>query len=286
MATQKKLFIFKLFILSINLLIIQSTIGKQDIPTYVSKAKDYASGYASKVKEFFTPDEKDITTKEFEFNDKSNLEIHLQKGNISIKTWNSNKLLIEIVKKGSSQELNSTNIRFVEKDNRLQIISSHKTELVAYINLEILLPAGATLKSLNTDKGFIKIKNVSGSINATSHEGDIEIENSSSTVNAKTDNGKITVRQKSFDNNSSIFLESLYGNINLYLPKETDAQLSAKTNSGRVTSELYITTKSKTLKLNRDSWKQFTKEAIGQLGAGGAPITLETDKGNINIYEY
>ncbi len=246
------------------------------------------SKYISKVKKIFTPAEKEILTKEFSFDAESNLEVIIPKGNITIKTWNNNKLLIELEKRGTPEEIKATKAIFkeLEKEKTLRVIVSYKSEDVAYTNLNILLPKSANLKSICTDKGVIKVEDIDGSIQATIHEGDIDIKNSTNSVNAKADRGSITVRQKQLQDNCSIFLETLSGDINLYLPKETNADLNAKTNYGKVTSELFVTTRPITTKLNKNSWKQFTKEACGTLGDGGAPITLDADRGNIGIYEY
>ena len=256
--------------------------------TYLNSFSIETSKYISKVKKIFTVDEKEILTKEFKFNPESNLEVSIPKGNITIKTWNNNKLLVEIEKKGSPEDIKATKVIFREreKENSLQIIVSHKTEDVANTNLNILLPKSANLKSICTDKGTTKIEGIDGAIHVTIYEGDIDIKNSINYVNAKTNRGSITLRQKRFEDNGSIFLETLNGDIQLYLPKETNAELSAKTNSGKVTSELFITTKPVTTKLNKNTWKQFSKEAYGTLGNGGAPITLDTDRGNISINEY
>jgi hypothetical protein len=71
------------------------------------------------------------------------------------------------------------------------------------------------------------------------------------------------------------------------LPRETRAQLLAKTTQGTITSEHPVTLTPVTRVINKETWEFLKKNVEGTLGGlkGGAPINLEATKGNIVIKE-
>jgi len=83
---------------------------------------------------------------------------------------------------------------------------------------------------VRTAGGSIRIGKVNGPVNAKTAGGEIEIESASGSVNAKTVGGSISARLAKLDSASS--LETLAGNVTLYLPADVKANLKAETRSG------------------------------------------------------
>ena len=77
-----------------------------------------------------------------------------------------------------------------------------------------------------------------------------------------------------------------YSNITLSLPTETEADIHAKTHSGVITSDHYLTLKPLTTKLNQQAWSNIKKEINALLGGGGSQINMLSTTGNIRILEY
>ncbi len=125
--------------------------------------------------------------------------------------------------------------------------------------------------------------------------GNIDIKGSTKTVIAKTGSGNITVQQRKLVDLNSIFLQAHKGKVLLYLPRETQASLTASIQRGSISSD-HPVTMTVTTKLDRSCWDRLKKEVSGVLGSfksaeelerikGSAPITLEVTRGSIQIKE-
>ena len=133
-----------------------------------------------------------------------------------------------------------------------------------------------------TENGSIAIDQSSGSIEAATNYGNIVINNAKESVVATTPSGNITLQSAAVPSTSSIRLNAS-GTVEVYLPHETNAHLSANTQRGKVVSDHYITLASQTTKLNSHAWAQLQKSIEGTLGTGEAEISLASSRGSIKI---
>lgn len=230
--------------------------------------------------------EQEIINKEFKISNEHTLEIDNIDGDINIKTLTENILTIEAIKKGTQEELKDTKISLKNNESKTTIktlVDNDKDPAIVSYNIIVGEKTNLIIKNLST--GSIKIKHVYGSIDAYTADGDIDIIDSTNTVSAKSDTKNIKVKQKNFSEPHSIFLEA-NKNINLFLPQKTNANILAKTQNGLITSQLDITINPITMKLNKETFNKLQKDIKGTLGTGGAPITIESIKGNISINQY
>lgn len=237
--------------------------------------------------------EHELFQKDEPLEDNSTIEINGLEGKVSVKSWSQKKMIIEAEKVGSQEELKSTTIG-VKKSKIPQTTTTHVTittrvapdKKPASVNYNLMVPEHCSILIRLGQKGSIKIKHMQGRVDISTLEGDIEITDSTSTVTAKTGKGSIKLKQKKFGDASSILLESGRGNIYVYLPRDTKAALHARTLQGVVTSNHPVSRTSFAEKQNKESWERIKREIDGTLGGGGAPITLESTRGNIVIEEY
>lgn len=215
------------------------------------------------------------------------LKLYNTEGSYLIKPWNQNKITVEAEKKGTQEELKATTIGMNVNGTEARIITRlAEGQPSATVDYVLMVPEDISI-SLEQTKGPVTIKGVLGSINVSLQEGSISIKASTKSVIAKTGSGTITVDQKKLEEPYSIFLESHKGNVTLLLPRETRAQLLAKTAQGTITSEHPVTLAPVTTKITKETWENLKKNIEGTLGGikGGAPINLEATKGNIVIKE-
>lgn len=232
-----------------------------------------------------TPQE--TINKEFEINAKTSVEIEHLTGNISVKTWSQQKVTVEAIKYGTEQEAKDTSITFKNNPKTLKIVTTVVGEHTeAPIDFNIYVPENSNLKIKILNSGTIVINQAQLNLHLFNQEGSITINDATAKVTANTDNGDIIIKQKRFNEKSSIFATTFKGNISLFLPRESSANLKATTNNGVVVSTQLITLESQTVKLNKEYWASVKKQVIGTLGSGGSPITLECNKGDIKLDEY
>lgn len=221
--------------------------------------------------------EKNSETKSFSF------KIDNLYGSIKIFGWNQDTVKIHATKTGSEDKIKNTKINISPDTSFLKISTNitadNKPATIDYI---INVPEDALI-DISTNKGDIEIIDVFEKTTASTSVGNIKIKNARASVEAHTGTGNIDIILKTVTPKNSILLDTIQGDIKLFLPNNSNATVFAKTNNGEVISEHPITLEPKTVTLNKETWNQFKKEAIGNFGDGGAPITIDTNKGNINF---
>ena len=124
----------------------------------------------------------------------------------------------------------------------------------------------------HTSNGRIKLVNIEGLTSATTSNGSIQVLNSANIGNLKTSNGSIKAHIVNVS--SDVDITSSNGSITLYLTKDLNANIEAKTSNGKI--KLYdfpITV------------NDISKTKVsGSIGDGGNLLDLRTSNSNIHLY--
>jgi hypothetical protein len=98
---------------------------------------------------------------------------------------------------------------------------------------EARLPAGAGFDGA-TVNGAVEVRGASAAVTATSVNGDMVVETSAAPLRVDTVNGKIDVRLLRVGGDGDIRLGTVNGDIHAQVPSGFDAEVSARTVSGRI----------------------------------------------------
>jgi Toastrack DUF4097 len=123
---------------------------------------------------------------------------------------------------------------------------------------------------LSTSGGSIDVGDSTGDLEARTSGGAIRLQNDDGRVYARTSGGSIRAQLRA---NHGIDLASSGGSITLLLPPGTGASIDARTSGGSVSSAFPLTT----------TRSVGGNHLVGQIAGGGAPITLNTSGGDIEI---
>ncbi len=209
-------------------------------------------------------------------------------GDVTIKTWKNDSVLLDAVKKGKKEDVTTTKIAFHKDGNALSIntVASDAKRKPCTVHYTLLVPENCRLESVATESGKINIHNIQNKIVAHTHSGAIEMNNVAGTIETSTKRGEIVINTNTIIPDTRIFAFSEQGKINLSVPKKTNAVLTAETKHGKIESTVAITTSPQTMKFNNKTFAQLKQKADGTLGKGGsASIKLHTNKGNITLNE-
>ena len=228
----------------------------------------------------------EVTSKEVSVSATPHIFVDNLLGPISVCGWDRDAAVIEVIKYGTVEEIKNTKVTIkYEKSSATLHIATHAEtdQSIAKINLILNVPEKSILDKTCTNNGDITIRDIFDKVTASTLEGNIHVRNIRGALQAHTSKGSIEIRQKTLDKKNFMLLEALQGNITLYLPLSTHADIQAKTTEGVVKSDHFITLEPQTIKLNMDSWNQFKKEAIGVIGDNEKrpKITIDVTKGNI-----
>lgn len=206
-------------------------------------------------------------------------------GDINVKTWKQSKIVVEAKKSGNEKALQATTIKHHLQGDIFKIetvFNEPKTKCT--VSYEILVPEDMHLQSVTTQRGTIAIENSKNGLMAKTEKGAINLENVQGIIKTSATRGPITIHAAKLNPESKILAISGRGTITLSVPEDTQAQLYLKTNKGMITSEMPITLKERTTKLNPNAYAQAKRETQGILGQGGtSAIKLHTSSGHIKL---
>lgn len=142
---------------------------------------------------------------------------------------------------------------------------------VAY---ELTVPSNVELDAIETVNGDVTIDAVSGKVKASTVNGGLEVNGLAGDVDLETVNGGIEARFATLGGDQRVDVEAVNGRIELYLPADASARVTAETVNGSIDADDFG--------LKAD--KGFVgRELAGELGGGEARVSLETINGSIKL---
>lgn len=230
---------------------------------------------------------KEIISKEQILTPNSTFRIENTKGNITIKTWEQNKLVVEAVKKGSPEAIEATEIltQYTENGATVKTVA-HDSQHTCSIDYTILIPKTTTISLAHTDLGNITVKNITTPSKVQTYKGSIVCHNLTNSIHANTRSGNIRIHAKKLDKKHKVLAVSGRGNIKFELPPKTPASLYAKAQKGRVTSDHPVTLAQRPMQISKKTMASLQRDVQGRIGkTDGVTIKLHTSSGNVKLVE-
>lgn len=289
---------------------------------YAFSFGNVAKNVKNKVSGWFYKQE-EVVKQEIPVSTQQQLHIDNSNGNIRIKTWQQNNVVLKTVKHASSfEDIDKITVKVIRTPDTItvQTASSDEIDNKYSVDFHALVPKKMALR-LATGNGTIKAKHCEGMIQAHTEVGAIDLMNTKEKVCVNANiKGSITVQQatgpvQATTNNGNIALHetkcsvlahaahgsinmhcthleptasirlTAYGSIELRLPHEANARLQATSERGTVLSDHFINLEPQLTKLNKSAWNQLKRNIEGTLGTGEADIILHANAGPIKILE-
>lgn len=134
-----------------------------------------------------------------------------------------------------------------------------------------------TALTIDRTTGPVSITGIEGLLTVTHEHGAVSIREAADSVTVEVKNGDVDVQFAALPSAAEVTLRTVNGDVNLSLPPDASAQLSAETSVGAVqTQGLDLTEQHFT---PRDAGGQYS----AQLGDGAASVELQTKNGSILI---
>lgn len=216
----------------------------------------------------------------------ANGEVSLENvnGNVEIRTWDKNEILIEGEKSAKTdEELKLIDLKMEVSESAAEIkvklpkrtggMFSGNGSIRAAVKFKLTVPADAVLKNISSVNSSISVEGVRGSAHLATVNGGIRAQSIGGEGHFRTVNGSIRVAGPALSAGQKLFCESVNGGITVALPKDAGFELHASVVNGRVNCDFPI-------ELGQT---KRGKNISGKIGDGRASVDVRTVNGGVSI---
>jgi DUF4097 and DUF4098 domain-containing protein YvlB len=201
-------------------------------------------------------------------------------GDVTVTGYDGKTIQVDAIKYASTQQkLDESKIEFHTKNQHLTIdvdIDNDRRDHhdgSARIEFKIRVPRGTSIDDLELVNGDLGLDGIAGRVDASSVNGDVTGEKLSGDVDLSAVNGDVSLTVVGVV--ESIKLHSVNGTVELMIPRDANARVSASTVHGSIRGTGDIKAE-----------KNFVGSSLSSvLGNGDGKIAVNTVNGNIRIYQ-
>ena len=211
------------------------------------------------------------------------VELRNVNGDVRITAWDRNEVKVDAVKSARTKErMDEAQIVVEASGNRVFIktqypehdltFSVENVNNPASVEYTLMVPRGARLDRIEVVNGSLEITGATGEVRASCVNGrltakDLAGDSTLSSVNSGVDASFTRMP-------SRLVLKSVNGTVNLTVPSDVNAEVSAKTVNGAIDNDFG---------LHVHHGRYVGHDLRGQIGSGGARIDLEDVNGTIAL---
>jgi DUF4097 and DUF4098 domain-containing protein YvlB len=212
------------------------------------------------------------------------IELDNINGPVHISSWDQNQVKVDAVKYADTKErLDEAKIEIDARNNSISIRTKYPDHNQSWnwgshnnpasVEYTLTVPRTARLDEIKLINGSLDVTGVSGEVNASCINGRLEAHDLSGRARLSTINGRLDARFGQLASNS-VELNSVNGSVELTIPSDSKAELEADTVSGGINNDFG-------LHVNHHNF--VGHDLRGELGSGGAHISLKNVNGRIEI---
>ena len=212
------------------------------------------------------------------------IELDNINGPVHISSWDQNQVKVDAVKYADTKErLEEAKIEIDARNDSISIRTKYPDHNQSWnwgshnnpasVEYTLTVPRTARLDEIKLINGSLDITGMSGEVNASCINGRLEAHDLSGRARLSTINGRLDARFGQLASNS-VELNSVNGSVELTIPSDSKAELEADTVSGGINNDFG-------LHVNHHNF--VGHDLRGELGSGGAHISLKNVNGRIEI---
>ena len=143
------------------------------------------------------------------------------------------------------------------------------------VEYTLTVPRTAVIAGVDLVNGSLLVDGVEGGVGAECVNGSITVRNGAGNFELATVNGSVDLYADRLDFGDRIDMESVNGSLDLYLAPSVGAEIDAETVNGKLSNDFGI---------DVHRGKYVGSDFSGEVGGGGARISLETVNGRISVH--
>ncbi len=210
----------------------------------------------------------------------STVEVSLSNinGSVQITAWDRNEVQLDAVKTADAEEkLKEAEIRVDASDSRIHIETHYpqrNNNNPASVEYQLHVPRAARLSKIDLVNGKLDIDGVKGDVEGASVNGSVTGRGLGGNVDLSTVNGGVSSELLDSSNARHVKLSSVNGHVEIAMPKDANAHLSASTVSGSISSDFNLPI--------HKGWVNSDLDTT--LGTGATRVELSNVNGSIKIH--
>lgn len=222
--------------------------------------------------------------KTFALNAQGRVSLNNINGDVRVKAWDRNEVQLDAVKIASTPERLAE--AQIEIDAAPEFIRVHtqypsendswrRGENPARVEYTLTVPRRAQLQQVELINGALDIDSIEGSVRASTINGRLSARGLKGEVRLSVVNGQVSAAFENISAAQPITINSVNGSIDLTLPSNADAQITAETMHGNLTNDFGLSVRRGEL---------FGRSMSGSLGQGTNRIKVSNVNGKIALH--
>jgi len=225
----------------------------------------------------------------------STLIIHNVSGNVIVKGYNGNQIVVDGLATGADRT--KVSVEDLSQGDRVELRARYprNCECDASINFEIKVPRSvrAMIGPLSTASGDISVEDVTGQVSirsasgnvavrrvvgqvaASTASGDVEIEQVSGPISARSSSGNVTGKLDQLDASGDLVFTTASGDVRVQVPQSLNADVEIHTISGSLNTDF-------PLEVTVPKYGP-SRSARGKLGDGSHAMRISSASGNVTL---
>jgi len=203
-------------------------------------------------------------------------------GAVVISSWQEDTIKVQATISAESQEsYDDVTINMKQQGQKVSVQTDYKeksyrqNKQAARVDYQVWLPIDANLSDIDLVNGDLTIDNMAGDVDVEVVNGSINATQLSGNSEISAVNGSVNVNYKAqADDVDNIEIETVNGRIELFLPQNINADVSADTMHGVIKTAFGLTAK-------ESSFSGYNLR--GEIGNGGTNIDLDSVNGSIKV---
>ena len=206
-------------------------------------------------------------------------------GSITVEAWDRNEVKLEAVKIADTKEnLADVEIKIDARQDSFSVeadyefTKNNKREWKNYRKLEVQfrlsVPRTAVLNEIETVNGSVTVSNFVNYTKVSAVNGEVKATNLRGNANLSTVNGSVEAVFDRLETKTKISLETVNGRVNLLIPSDSNATITADTLNGSINNDFGLPVR---------KGEYVGKDLYGKIGTGDVQIQLNSVNGGLTI---
>ncbi len=202
-------------------------------------------------------------------------------GRVTITASDRAEVVIDAVRRASRERLARITLDIHTEGANVVVVDANRRERswfefsgnnVVETDLDITVPRQSNL-DVAVFSSPVTIEGVEGSHNVHSFSARLSLNDVTGPIKAHTFSGTVVIREKSWESNQTIDVDTFSGNVELYVPESARGSVSFNSFSGRLNSEMPLTL--------HNSDRRSLRADLG--GGGNGRLRFKTFSGSVKI---